>query len=63
MGLDSSTVGLWTKLFGAGYNIGYAPVSPLGFYTSFDDYLVKDTFKGFVSWGGFDRAAFKSISN
>ena len=40
--LDSRTGGLWTKPFSAGHTAGYTPVLPLGFYTSFDDYLAKD---------------------
>ena len=36
---DARTGGLWTKPFDA---TGYTPVFPLGFYTSFDDYLAKD---------------------
>jgi hypothetical protein len=40
--LDARTGGLWTKPFDAGYATGYTPVLPLGFYTSFDDYLAKN---------------------
>jgi hypothetical protein len=40
--LDSRTGGLWTKSFNVGHAADYTPVFPLGFYTSFDDYLVKD---------------------
>jgi len=39
---DARTGGLWTKPFDAGHATGYTPVFPLGFYTSFDDYLAKD---------------------
>ncbi|KAF9644703.1 hypothetical protein BDM02DRAFT_3181472 [Thelephora ganbajun] len=39
---DSRTGGLWTKVFGVGRAVHYTPVFPLGFYTSFDDYLAKD---------------------
>jgi len=39
---DARTGGLWTKPFGVGDTADYTPVFPLGFYTSFDDYLAKD---------------------
>ena len=39
---DARTGGLWTKPFDAGRNADYAPVFPLGFYTSFGDYLAKN---------------------
>ena len=39
---DARTGGLWTKPFDAGHTVGYTPVFPLGFYSSFDDYLAKD---------------------
>ena len=39
---DARTGGLWTKSFDAGYATGYTPVFPLGFYTSFDDYLANN---------------------
>ena len=39
---DSRTGGLWTKSFNAGHAVDYTPVFPLGFYSSFDDYLAKD---------------------
>ena len=39
---DSRTGGLWTKPFDTGRDAGYAPVFPLGFYTSFDDYLARN---------------------
>lgn len=39
---DARTGGLWTKPFDAGYVTDYTPVLPLGFYTSFDDYLAKN---------------------
>jgi len=40
--LDSRTGGLLTKPFGVGYAVDYTPVFPVGFYTSFDDYLAKN---------------------
>lgn len=40
--LDSRTGGLWTKPFSIGHTTEYTPVFPLGFYTSFDDYLARD---------------------
>lgn len=40
--LDSRTGGLWTRPFSAGHETDYTPAFPLGFYTSFDDYLAKD---------------------
>lgn len=40
--LDARTGGLWTKPFDAGHATGYTPVFPLGFFTSFDDYLAKN---------------------
>ena len=40
--LDARTGGLWTKPFDVGHAADYTPVLPLGFYTSFDDYLAKD---------------------
>ena len=40
--LDSRTGGLWTKPFSIGHAADYTPVFPLGFYTSFEDYLAKD---------------------
>jgi hypothetical protein len=39
---DSRTGGLWTKPFDGGYSADYTPVFPLGFYTSFSDYLAKN---------------------
>ena len=39
---DSRTGGLSTKPFGGGNTAGYTPVFPLGFYTSFGDYLAKN---------------------
>ena len=39
---DSRTGGLWTKSFDVGHAADYTPVFPLGFYSSFDDYLAKD---------------------
>ena len=39
---DSRTGGLWTKPFDTGCATDYTPVFPLGFYTSFDDYLAKN---------------------
>jgi len=39
---DARTGGLWTKPFDAGHATGYTPVFPLGFFTSFDDYLAKN---------------------
>lgn len=40
--LDARTGGLRTKPFDVGRVADYTPVFPLGFYTSFDDYLAKD---------------------
>jgi len=40
--LDSRTGGLLTKPFGVGYTVDYTPVFPVGFFTSFDDYLAKN---------------------
>lgn len=40
--LDSRTGGLWTKPFDTGHATDYTPVFPLGFYTSFDDYLARN---------------------
>jgi len=40
--LDARTGGLWTKPFDAEHTAGYTPVFPLGFYSSFDDYLARD---------------------
>ena len=39
---DSLTGGLWTKQFDGGKTTDYTPVFPLGFYTSFGDYLAKN---------------------
>ena len=39
---DSRTGGLWMKPFDGGITAGYTPVFPLGFYTSFGDYLAKN---------------------
>jgi len=39
---DARTGGLWAKPFGVGHVADYTPVFPLGFYTSFDDYLARD---------------------
>ena len=39
---DSRTGGLWTKPSGVGYAVDYTPVFPVGFYTSFGDYLAKN---------------------
>ena len=39
---DSRTGGLWTKPFNTGRATDYTPVFPLGFYTSFDDYLARN---------------------
>jgi len=40
--LDSRTGGLWMKPFSIGHVAEYTPVFPLGFYTSFDDYLARN---------------------
>ena len=39
---DSRTGGLWTKPFDGGNTTDYTPVFPLGFFTSFGDYLAEN---------------------